>query len=277
MNGMASGSGPRCVRYRKKTRVTLALTLPSAPSRPFAPSRFRLLSHTLLGSSTYSGQPQRPLNPTQSWAQAQSQMIVKEEPFSSNTYNATAPPAGASGIRSEPPRRAIEIDDLTVGHPGINELVTDTKCALPSCSVAATDLYPPTSRTTLLLQGDAQVITKQRVETAIRVILDLIRQVPSSFTPSLHPSLQHLIQPGLGLPVTLERVGTFRSIKLQKGTTTKASPKKLLAQGETPREETLWLETAVFMSGGEKRVYACKRCRAREVSEQPANDDADAL
>jgi len=128
----------------------------------------------------------------------------------------------------------------------------------------------------LLLQGDPQVITKQRVETAIRVILDLLRLIPASPSdPPLDPALAPLLlrDPHGNILTSLERIGTFRSIKLQAGTTTKASSKKQLQAGPTPRDELLYLETAVYMSGDNgKRVYTCKRCRMREAKRRQNKD-----
>ena len=128
----------------------------------------------------------------------------------------------------------------------------------------------------MLLQGDPQVITKQRVETAIRVIIDLLRHIPpTTLTPPLPDHLVPLVlRDQRGNPVsTLERISTFRSIRLQAGTTTKASSKKQLQAGPTPNEQLLFLETAVYMSDeGGKRVYACKRCRMREAKRRQSKD-----
>lgn len=128
----------------------------------------------------------------------------------------------------------------------------------------------------LLLQGDPQHISKQRVETAIRVILDILRLVPATPSdPPLEPGLLPLLlRDGNGNVVTnLERVGTFRSIKLQAGTTTKTASKKQLQAGPTPKEQLLYLETAVYMSGENgQRVYACRRCRMREAKRRQNKD-----
>ena len=128
----------------------------------------------------------------------------------------------------------------------------------------------------LLLQGDPQYITKQRVETAIRVVLDLLRLIPPSpsslpISPSLAPIL--LRSPNGTIITSLERIGTFRSIHLQAGTTTKTSSKKQLQAGPIPKENLLYLETAVYMSGENgHRVYACKRCRMREAKRRQNKD-----
>lgn len=74
--------------------------------------------------------------------------------------------------------------------------------------------------------------------------------------------------------ISFERPSNFRSLRLQAGTTTKAIAKKQLQAARTPDHETLYLETAVYMSGDDgRRVYACKRCRLREERRR-ANKDA---
>ena len=126
------------------------------------------------------------------------------------------------------------------------------------------------------MQGDPQYITKQRVETAIRVILDLLRMIPATpSSPQLHPSLTpYVLRDASGNPISsLERVGTFRAIRLQAGTTTKVASKKQLSAGPTPREALLYLEAAVYMSGENgRRVYACRRCRLREAKRRQSKD-----
>ena len=121
----------------------------------------------------------------------------------------------------------------------------------------------------MLLQGDPQVINKQRVETAIRVIVDLLRMIPPSPANPLLPSNLAALLPdggGTGLRAGLERIGTFKAIRLQAGATTKLSSKKQLQAGPTPKDQIAYLETAVYTSGDNpKRVYPCKRCRAREM------------
>lgn len=134
-----------------------------------------------------------------------------------------------------------------------------------------------TRRTTkLLLQGDPQSINKQRVETAIRVILDLLRLIPLSIAHHpIHPSLLPAIPRGPtgDFLAGLERVGTFRALRLQAGTTTKANSKKQMSAGPIPRDQMLHLETAVYMSGEHgKRVYVCKRCRMREARRKQSKD-----
>lgn len=128
----------------------------------------------------------------------------------------------------------------------------------------------------MLLQGDPQIINKQRVETAIRVILDFLRAIPlPPNTPALAPALYNHLPPDPTQTFTFfERVTTFRGLRLQAGTTTKTIAKKQLQAGRTPEHEILYLETAVYMSGENgQRVYACQRCRLREQRRR-ANKDA---
>lgn len=160
--------------------------------------------------------------------------------------------------RSEPPKRLIDIDHLPISETPLNEMKLSAH------------------RNRLMLQGDPQIITKQRVETAIRVILDLLRSIPlPTSTPPLPLALQNVVPPDpTGVNVYLERPSTFKGLMLQAGTTTKAIAKKQLQAGKTAAEEVLYLETAVYMSGENgKRVYACKRCRLREERRR-ANKDA---
>lgn len=127
----------------------------------------------------------------------------------------------------------------------------------------------------LLLQGDPQIINKQRVETAIRVILDLLRSIPPTpTTQPLPPALFNLLPPENTLTnLALERISCFRGLRLQLGTTTKATAKKQLQAGVTPEHEMVYIEAAVYMSGeGGKRVYACKRCRQREHRRRASKD-----
>lgn len=119
------------------------------------------------------------------------------------------------------------------------------------------------------------MITKQRVETAIRVIIDLLRAIPATPSSPLPPPFltPYLPRDIAGTVFTFERIGTFRSLRLQVGTTTKASSKKQLQAGPTPKEQLAYLETAVYMSGENgKRVYACKRCRMREARRRQNKD-----
>ena len=121
----------------------------------------------------------------------------------------------------------------------------------------------------LLLQGDPQHINKQRVETAIRVIIDLLRLVPRS--PSSRPLPGHLkslvLCDAAGQPISsLQRLDTFHAIRLQAGTTTKISSKKQQQAAPVPPEQVVYLQTAVYTSGDKpRRIYVCKRCRTREM------------
>ena len=127
----------------------------------------------------------------------------------------------------------------------------------------------------LLLQGDPQTIKKQRVETAIRVIIDLLLQIPASLSvPPAHPFPSSLPYDEQGNTYSL-RLDTFRALKLQAGTTTKNQSKKCLQNIPTPIEQVAYLETAVHMSGVEndgRRVYVCKRCRNRETRRKEHKD-----
>lgn len=160
--------------------------------------------------------------------------------------------------RSEPPRRLIDVDFLPVNETPLDQLKTSPE------------------RNRLMLQGDPQIITKQRVETAIRVIIDLLRSVPlPPNTPPLPPALSSFLPADpTSTNVYFERPSTFKGLLLQAGTTTKAIAKKQMQAAKTAPEEVLYLETAVYMSGENgKRVYACKRCRLREERRR-ANKDA---
>ena len=121
----------------------------------------------------------------------------------------------------------------------------------------------------LLLQGDPQHITKQRVETAIRVIIDLLRLIPRTpSSPPIHDHLAHLLlRDPTGQPnSSLQRIDTYRAIRLQAGTSTKLSSKKAQQANPVPPERLIYLQTAVYTSGDNpRRVYPCKRCRMREL------------
>ncbi|WVQ79154.1 hypothetical protein IAT38_001250 [Cryptococcus sp. DSM 104549] len=169
---------------------------------------------------------------------------------------------GHGGARAEPPKRMHEVDGLAVVAPALDELA------------AGAD-----GRNLLLLQGDPLYSDKSRVETAIRVIIDILRFAPlspNSPTPSPPPSLLPIIphSPTGDLLMTLERISTFNGLRLQAGTTTKNSSKKQLqAIGHIPKEQLAYLETAVYMSGeGGKRVYVCRRCRNREARRRDQKD-----
>ncbi|KAK4689921.1 hypothetical protein P7C73_g204, partial [Tremellales sp. Uapishka_1] len=169
-----------------------------------------------------------------------------------------APSVSGGGSRSEPPRRLIEVEGLSASSPPLEKLLSTFPC------------------NQIILQGDPQVIQKQRVETAIRVILDLLRLIPPSpSNPPVHPSLASLLprDPNGHVIGSFERIATFKALRLQAGTTTKASSKKQIQAGATPREQLAYVETAVYMSGENgKRVYACKRCRLREARRRQSKD-----
>ncbi|GMK55321.1 hypothetical protein CspeluHIS016_0203770 [Cutaneotrichosporon spelunceum] len=170
--------------------------------------------------------------------------------------------SGHGGSRTEPPKRIYTVDGLQISTPSLDDIAAGYS----------------TRRNKILLQGDPQVIHKQRVETAIRVIIDMLRQIPP--TPSIpnpHPTLATLIprDPTGNSLYTFERLANFRGLRLQAGTTTKTSSKKQLAQGAIPIQQLAYVETAVYMSGENgKRVYACKRCRAREERRRQNKDAA---
>ncbi|WRT65724.1 uncharacterized protein IL334_002672 [Kwoniella shivajii] len=162
------------------------------------------------------------------------------------------------GLRSDPPKRLYEVDEIRQVAPSLNELTAE-----------------PNS-TQLLLQGDPIFSDKSRVETAIRVIIDLLRFCPiPSPLPPIHPSLHPLIPRDTNgnFCMSLERITTLQGLKLQAGTTTKASSKKQLQAGPISREHLAYIETAVYMSGDSgKRVYVCKRCRNREAKRRASKE-----
>lgn len=132
-------------------------------------------------------------------------------------------------------------------------------------------------RMKLMLQGDPQVIHKQRVETAIRVIIDILRTIPPSPSNPLPPSFIGLAPHDAAgnILASFERIANFKGLRLQAGTTTKTSSKKQLAAGAIPQHQLAYVETAVYTSGENgKRVYACKRCRNREERRRQNKDAA---
>ncbi|WVR03794.1 hypothetical protein IAU60_000789 [Kwoniella sp. DSM 27419] len=163
------------------------------------------------------------------------------------------------GLRSDPPKRMYEVEDLVKVSPGLDEITAGAH-----------------SRNQLLLQGDPLFSDKSRVETAIRVIIDILRFAPIPPSPSpihssLHPLLPH--DPNGNPLMTFERVAAFYGLRLQLGTTTKASSKKQLQAGPVAKENLAYVETAVFMSGENgKRVYVCKRCRNREARRRASKE-----
>ena len=121
------------------------------------------------------------------------------------------------------------------------------------------------------MQGDPQFIRKQRVETAIRVVLDLLYMLnipPTPKSPIPGGPLSALLPHDAAgnFTATVKRLLTFRVLRLQAGTATKLSSKKSLSGLSSDRERTAYLETAVYAAGESgRRVYACKRCRHREA------------
>lgn len=105
--------------------------------------------------------------------------------------------------------------------------------------------------------------------------MDLIRSIPSTPTSApLPPDLFNILPADNTLAnLSLERVGCFSGLRLQLGTTTKATAKKQLQAGKTPERELLYLDAAVYKSEeGGRRVYACKRCRLRELRRRASKD-----
>nr|XP_031862898.1 uncharacterized protein CI109_001372 [Kwoniella shandongensis]KAA5529970.1 hypothetical protein CI109_001372 [Kwoniella shandongensis] len=166
---------------------------------------------------------------------------------------------GHGGLRADPPKRMYEVEGLQKVTPSLDELVGALS-----------------SRNQLLLQGDPLYSDKSRVETAIRVIIDILRFAPVlSPLPSIHPSVLPILprDPNGNVLMTFERIATFHGLRLQAGTTTKASSKKQLQAGPIPKEHLAYVETAVYMSGDNgKRVYVCKRCRNREARRRASKE-----
>lgn len=167
---------------------------------------------------------------------------------------------GGGGARADKPTRKYPIDDLPVTSPSPNDLYAGG-----------------VSKALILLQGDPQAINKQRVETAIRAIIDILHFVPPTAAPApTNSNLLSLLPRGPdGRPQAhLARIGTYKTLRLQAGTTTKQMSKKQEQQKEQAKKglkdtsvldsATVYLETAVYKSDGQTRVYACKRCRGRE-------------
>lgn len=126
MGTTPSGSGTRCVSAASRISLQPLTSFPSLPS--CKPTRISALHSHLGAHSAYhpsNSQPQRTLNSTQSWAHAQSQMVIKQEPSSSASQTSQKPAltTAANGARSEPPKRAIEIEQLSIGTPDVGELV----------------------------------------------------------------------------------------------------------------------------------------------------------
>nr|XP_019050405.1 hypothetical protein I302_00837 [Kwoniella bestiolae CBS 10118]OCF29335.1 hypothetical protein I302_00837 [Kwoniella bestiolae CBS 10118] len=162
------------------------------------------------------------------------------------------------GLRSDPPKRMYEVDGIPMITPSLDDLTNGN------------------NSNQLLLQGDPQFSDKSRVETAIRVIVDILRfcPIPSPMQP-IHPSLHPMLprDPNGNLLMAFERIATLHGLRLQAGTTTKASSKKQLQAGPIPKEHLAYVETAVYMSGDNgRRVYVCKRCRNREARRRASKE-----
>ncbi|WVQ93457.1 hypothetical protein IAU59_000531 [Kwoniella sp. CBS 9459] len=163
------------------------------------------------------------------------------------------------GLRSDPPKRMYEVDELSKVTPSLDEITSG-----------------PSTRNQMVLQGDPLFSDKSRVETAIRVIIDILRFSPMPTPPppihaSLHPLLPR--DPNGNFLMTFERIASFHGLRLQAGTTTKTSSKKQLQAGPIPKENLAFVETAVYMSGDNgRRVYVCKRCRNREARRRASKE-----
>ncbi|TYJ53498.1 hypothetical protein B9479_005884 [Cryptococcus floricola] len=216
-------------------------------------------------NSPIQGQGQIPA-PMSSSRLSERMNAIKSPAESNSGMSQNAPtPAGSSnhgGSRAEAPKRKHELEGTNVVAPSLDEVAQGSN-----------------GLNQILLQGDPQTADKSRVETAIRIIIDLLRFAPLHTSPpppiSLHPVLP--LGPN-GEPLyAFERIATFHGLRLQAGTTTKTSSKKQLqAIGHIPKEKLAYLETAVYMSGeGDghgKRIYVCKRCRNREARRREAKD-----
>ncbi|KAK8861605.1 hypothetical protein IAR55_002428 [Kwoniella newhampshirensis] len=163
------------------------------------------------------------------------------------------------GLRADPPKRMYEVDDLPRVFPSLDELAVGSS-----------------NQNQLLLQGDPLHSDKSRVETAIRVIIDILRFAATpSPSPMIHPSLLPILPRDASgnILMTFERIATFHGLRLQAGTTTKASSKKQLQAGPIAKQHLAYVETAVYMSGENgKRVYVCKRCRNREARRRASKE-----
>lgn len=131
-------------------------------------------------------------------------------------------------------------------------------------------------RNILFLQGDPQHLEKSRVETAIRASMDLLVWIPP--TPETAPSNPSMLaicprDVSGNVAAHLARIGTFKSIHMQAGTTTKTISSKMVKEKPSP-EQIVYLDTAVYTTGSDsRRVYACKRCRAREAGRKKKKEE----
>jgi hypothetical protein len=132
-------------------------------------------------------------------------------------------------------------------------------------------------RNVLLVQGDPQYLDKSRVETAIRSSMDILFWIPPTLetAPSDPSALSICRRDASGNIIAhLGRVGTFQVLRMQAGTTTKSVSSKQ-AKEVLPREQQVFLETAVYTTGeNSRRVYACKRCRAREAGRKKKKEES---
>ncbi|WVF65817.1 hypothetical protein IAT40_000554 [Kwoniella sp. CBS 6097] len=235
---------PTQSQFQPQLQAQLSTTQPEQDSKPFhsipppsaGPSR----------ASAPSAQQETAQNP----ATTQLQKSVQSSATGSHSHG---------GLRSDPPKRMYEVDDLAKVIPSLDEITSGS-----------------TTRNQLVLQGDPLFSDKSRVETAIRVIIDILRFSPMPTpTPSIHPSLHPLLPRDTNgnFLMTFERIASFYGLRLQAGTTTKTSSKKQLQAGPVPKENLAYVETAVYMSGENgRRVYVCKRCRNREARRRASKE-----
>jgi len=177
--------------------------------------------------------------------------------------------ASSLGARTDKLPRQLALDQLPILSPPVN------------------DLYRPDgpSNGMVKLQGDPQVIEKQRVETAIRAIIDFTHYVSTGIIPPpSDPNILAILprSPDGSLLTHLARTGTFKTLRLQAGTTTKQISKKQEQLKEQARKglkdpaqldtSTVYLETAVYKSDGHTRVYACSKCRGREAKRRHSKE-----
>ncbi|WWC87911.1 uncharacterized protein L201_002811 [Kwoniella dendrophila CBS 6074] len=215
-------------------------------------------------STTQEGKPFHSIPPPAGPSRATNPPIASAIPTPPSIQPSMQSSANGShshgGLRSDPPKRMYEVEEVPMVTPSLDELTSGNS----------------NSSTQLLLQGDPQFSDKSRVETAIRVIVDILRfcPIPPSPTP-IHPSLHPILprDPNGNILMAFERIATLHGLRLQAGTTTKASSKKQLQAGPIPKEHLAYVETAVYMSGENgRRVYVCKRCRNREARRRASKE-----
>lgn len=123
------------------------------------------------------------------------------------------------------------------------------------------------------------------METAIRAIIDFAHYASTGlFAAPTDPNILALLPrgPDGSLLTHLARTGTFKTLRLQAGTTTKQISKKQEMLKEQARKglrdpsgvdtSTIYLETAVYKSDGQTRVYACSKCRGREAKRRHSKE-----